>query len=408
MHRYCVPFFVGLLLFAAVPSHADVFVLRNGGTIEGELLNPDEKPRQTYVVATLTGGRLTLPKEQVVDVRRKSEQELLYERYLPRMPENADGNWIMAEWCREKGLTERRQHHLEQVLAHDADHEKARYALGYTRLGDDWVQTNEWMTRQGFIKHKGTWRLPQEIELETQSRKRELAVKGWTTNLKRWREALIGRSADRAQDARRSVMEIRDLHAAPGLAKLLENETFLAAKLIFIEKLSELNCRTSTDALLKCAMEDKSTQVQENCWDALADDASPTVVASLIKELESKDNLRVNRAAVGLERMNDPAAILPLINALVTKHKFKIVTGRGNMSASFGRPGTGTGGTPGMGFGAGGGGPKIVETDLKNRDVLNALSVLTGGAQFQFEEDRWKDWYARLNTPPNVDLRRIE
>ena len=82
-------------LLAVGPSRADEFVLRSGGTISGELLNPAEEPRETYVVATATGGKIVLGKDQVVEVRRKSEAELLYEKWLPGCPRppRATGKW---------------------------------------------------------------------------------------------------------------------------------------------------------------------------------------------------------------------------------------------------------------------------------------------------------------------------
>ena len=140
--------------------------------------------------------------------------------------------------------------------------------------------------------------------------------------------------------------------------------------------------------------------MRDACWDELAQDGSPAITASLIKELESKLNWRVNRAAVGLANMKPQQAVLPLIDALETTHKYDIVKGGGNMSASFGSGGTG--------FSPGGKRIERREINHQNREVLNALSVLTDGVNFQFDEDRWRDWYARANTPPNINLRRSE
>jgi hypothetical protein len=403
MFRHRLPLAAALVLLClAAVVRADVFVLKTGGTITGELLNPDQEPRQTYIVATI-GGKIVLTKAEVAEVQRKSREQLLYEKYLPRMPKSAEGNWIMAEWCRGQDLDELRRHHLEQVLTYEPDHEKARLALGFNRIDGRWVIPDEFNEERGFVRHGGAWRSSQEIALEEAAKERNDAVTKWNGDLRRWRKTLIGRDADKSLLARQNIAKINDLAAAPGLAQLLEDETFLGAKLIYIEKLSQLNCQTSSDALLKCAMEDKSNQVREACWDALAEDGSPAVVASLIKELESKDNVRVNRAAFGLERMNDTAAIMPLINALVTKHKFKFVQGPpGNMQAGF-RPGGG-----GMAFNPGRKNVDVREVDLQNRAVLNALSVLTEGTNFQFDENRWREWYARVNTPPNINLRRSE
>jgi hypothetical protein len=401
-------FAVILCLWLVGPLQADVFVLRSGGTIEGELLNPDQNPRTTYEVATIAGGRMVLSRSQVTEVRAESESERRYKQILPRMPKTAEGNWIMAEWCRKIGLLEHRKRHLEQVLVYDPDHAQARAGLGFNQLEGKWIQTDEWMTERGFLKHKGSWRLKQEIELEERKRKTDLAIAEWNQKLKMWRTWLIGRTERKATEARENMRELRDPLAATGLGLLLENPKELTSlKLMYIEKLGQLDCQAATNALLKRAMDDKSAQVREACWDELARDGSPDVVASLTKELKSKENYRINRAAVGLARMNDRSAIPALIDAVVTKHKKTVGGGGGGpgrIGASF-RPGGGGGGG---GLNVGGGGPKVYELDYQNREVLDALVSLSEGANFQFSKEKWRNWYARLNTPPNINLRRSE
>lgn len=406
---------IRILSFAVVsclwlvwPLQADVFVLRSGGTIEGELLNRDQNPRTTYEVATSGGGRMVLSKAQVVEIRAESDEERRYKEILPRMPKSAEGNWLMAEWCRKVGLLEHRQRHLEQVLVYDPEHAQARAGLGFNKLEGEWIQTDEWMTERGFLKHRGSWRLKQEIELEERKRKTDLAIAEWTQKVKMWRTWLIGRNERKANEARQNMRELRDPLAATGLASLLENPNELTwLKLMYIEKLGQLDCGASTSALLKCAMDDTNSQVRDACWDELARDGSPEVVVSLMRELESKENYRVNRAAVGLARMNDPSAIPALIDAVVTKHKKVFSTGRrpGSIGAAF-TPGGGSGG-PG-GLSVGGGGPKVYEVDHRNEEVRAALVSLTEGANFQFSKEDWRNWYARVNTPPDIDLRRSE
>lgn len=39
------------------PAAGDVFLLANGGRVEGQLANPDESPRKSYVIKLATGGR---------------------------------------------------------------------------------------------------------------------------------------------------------------------------------------------------------------------------------------------------------------------------------------------------------------------------------------------------------------
>jgi len=246
--------------------------------------------------------------------------------------------------------------------------------------------------------------LPQEVELATRRRQAELAQATWNGNVRLWRKWLTGRNARRAEEAREKIHDIRDPAAAKPLGDLLAAEQYVPAKLLYIEVLGKLDSPAATAALLRCAMEDKSERVRDDCWDQLARGRTDAVVASLIKLLVSKDNRKVNRAAVGLARMKNPSAIVPLIHALVTKHKFKVTTGGGNLNTTFGKTSGGGGGISGMGVG--GGRPKIIEREIQNREVLNALVSLTDGANFQYDGQRWKQWYARANTPEHVDLRR--
>ena len=68
---------------------ADMFVLANGGRIEGAWLNPDESPRASYQIETPFGGRLTLDGAEVERVVVKSEAERRYEAFLPSVPDTA-------------------------------------------------------------------------------------------------------------------------------------------------------------------------------------------------------------------------------------------------------------------------------------------------------------------------------
>ena len=124
----------------------------------------------------------------------------------------------------------------------------------------------------------------------------------------------------------------------------------------------------------------------------------PEVVAYFIVKLKDKDNIVVNLAAIGLGRMKDPSSIGPLINALVTSHKFKIVNPGGDgMSASFGSGGSGL---------SMGNKPKYIRRQIPNQTVLDALVAITG-CNFNFDKQAWKYWYAAQKKPsPSLDARR--
>jgi hypothetical protein len=133
----------------------------------------------------------------------------------------------------------------------------------------------------------------------------------------------------------------------------------------------------------------------------------PDVISYYVGKLKDKDNVTVNRAAFGLGRMKDPSSIGPLIDALVTVHKFKIAKQGGDNATTntFGKGPGGSGAPGGMGFGAGNG-PSIIRQSISNQTVLDALVVLTG-QNFGFDKQAWKYWLAAQKKPPDaIDARR--
>ena len=89
----------------------------------------------------------------------------------------------------------------------------------------------------------------------------------------------------------------------------------------------------------------------------------------------------------------------PLIQSLVTTHKYKVTTGEsGQTSTSFSNAGPG-----GLSVGSR---TEIITRRLSNRAVLDALVKLTGGVNFGFDEGQWKAWYASQMTHPGLDARR--
>ena len=58
----------GLLAAACRVAPADVFLLTNGGRVEGEWINRDEPHRKTYVIGLPSGGQITFQNAQVKQV----------------------------------------------------------------------------------------------------------------------------------------------------------------------------------------------------------------------------------------------------------------------------------------------------------------------------------------------------
>jgi hypothetical protein len=157
------------------------------------------------------------------------------------------------------------------------------------------------------------------------------------------------------------------------------------------------------DALVTASLYDADDEIRLSSLDQIVDNEYKPAVAKYVQALKNKENPVVNRAALCLAHMKDPAAVGPLIEALVTVHTFQIQKGQpGQTSASFAK---GPGGTGGGGFTFGGGGIEIVKQSIQNRNVLDALVALTG-VSFNFDEKSWKKWYAAQKKPASLDARR--
>ncbi len=379
----------------------EVFILKGGGRVVGELLNPEQLPRETYVIKTPGGGQVTLDRSQVEQTLHRRDVEVQYEKIRPRHPDTVEGQWALAEWCREHSLSLLRKVHLERVVELDPDHEQARYALGYFRRDGQWKTRKQLKEEDGYIWYKGRHRLPQEIQLMEEKKNVEAAEGEWMKNLKLWRGWLF--TTKYHAQARENIRRIDDPYAVKALARALEEDDRRdRARLLYIEALARIGTPTAKMVLAAWSIRDSVEEVRLTCLDYLEEEKNPDIVRYYVGKLHSASNTEVDRAAVGLRRMGDRSAIAPLIDALVTTHKRKITTGNpGQMSMSF--PTRGSAGPTGMAMG---GGTRTVTYHVRNRPVLEALISLSDGANHGFDVGRWKAWYASQKKHLELDARR--
>lgn len=388
----------------APAAQGAIYVLTSGGRVEGEPLNPQRAAGEPYHVQTAEGVRLALPEALVARVVVRSDLAKQYEALVQSTPHTVQGQWSLAEWCKEMGLVSERKRHLQEVLALDPDHAEARKALGYQRFGNRWLTQEEYLQSQGYVRHNGTWRLRQEVEIVTRQAQEELATKQWRKDIRRWLDQ-VASGGRYAASAAQSLENIRDPLAAPALAELIADpKQPRAVRLKCLELLGKLPPGLATVPLLRVALEDSDSRITDACLEELKRGPVDVAVAALVAQLKSPDNARVNRAAECLAVLGDKSATLPLINALVTEHRFQINpnVGGGNMSLNFNSSSGGTG-PGGLTMGNK---PIYVKKQLQNPSVLSALTSLHPGTNFRYDVEAWRQWYIQSQTSVPVDLRR--
>jgi hypothetical protein len=378
-------------------SSADVVVLNNDGRVSGTLVNPNESPRKNYIVRTEI-GEITIDKSQVKEVIRQSPEELEYERIRFTFPDTAEEQWKLAEWCRDKGLSQQRTFHMERVIQLDPDHKQARAGLGYGQADGRWVRREDVMKERGYVRYKGRWMLPQDVEIQERKRQVEMAQKEWYNKLRRLRGQLDDRGP-RAALALAELKNLSDPEAVPAIAELLKSERVAAVKRLLINALGRTKSPDAVRVLADVALEASDEDMRFEAISYLKEMQSPAAVSYLVDALKSRDNVRINRAGDALGELGDKSAIGPLIAVLVTVHKEKVQQGgAGSLSPSFDSNG-------GIGFGVGGK-SVILRHNVQNRGVHAGLVKLAGGPDFGFDGQAWGNWHASQRKAEIVPGRR--
>jgi len=398
MQRIALGLVASACLAAPPWALGEIFVLDNGGRIEGDILNK-ESPRKRYVVKTTTGAQITLDKAQVTDVVRRTANDIEYEKVRQRYPDTIEGQWDLAEWCRQRKLTTLRARHLERIIELDPDHEKARQALRYRRVRGEWKTKKQEKEEQGYVLYKGNWMTTQKVTILKRKRTVELAVKEWRRKLEKWHDWLEnGKEAEATQ----RIDGIDDPYAETALTDALMREPVQDYRKMYVNALGRIGGPSAWRVLCVLALEDENDDVRLTCLEHLEEHPSETFVAYFIGRLNDTDNQIVNRAALALGRMKSRTAIRPLIDHLITTHEHKIAPPTDGTGATFfNGPGI-----SGQGLNAGSSPAVVVNQRLRNEGVLDALLRLADGVNFGYEVDAWKQWYASRKKAKSLNGRR--
>lgn len=390
---------VALCSLVCSESYSDTFQLTSGSTLNGKLLNPDQEPRVNYQIETAF-GKVTLAAKQVTKVVTKPLVLQQYEASIASLPDTVEAHLDMAQKCKTVNLLEQHEFHLQQVLRLDPDNASVRQQLGYVKVGNQWRQEDVLMRKQGYVRHNGRWRTVQEVTVLEATEQIEDEEIQWRTKIMRWEGAIL-KNRPTAPDAIKSMREIKDYRATAALAERLnERQLPRELKLMYLEILTEIGGGVPVQAMLKCITEESDDVMIQRCLDQLRVWQSRTAMNFFIGMLKSNDNKTINSAANALGSLGMEDATLPLIEALVTTHKFQ-VGGGNNVNAGF------SGNQPGLGGLQFGGKPKVIERDIQNRAALSALlAIVPEGINFGLNEAQWMNWYIRVNTPQQVNLRR--
>ena len=180
---------------------------------------------------------MTVAADRVQKVLTPRAADVEYERIRPTYPDTVEGQWALAEWCREHALSAAvREPHLRRVIELDPNHVQARRALGYVPIDGQWTRPKDLMESRGLKPYHGQYLTPQEIELRrTQtpdgSRRGRVDEKAEDSGASR-----IGGSRD--QQVRDSIRAIHEPAATKALGLALRDDTDVGVRLLVADTLS--------------------------------------------------------------------------------------------------------------------------------------------------------------------------
>jgi len=150
---------VAVAVCLASVALGDVVYLKNGGSIEGQVVPTDDG-----VILKLPAGELRIAKDAIARIETKPSPLDEYQKRLADLDKgNAEAQYKLGLWARANGLKHQAKRHFEKAIAIDPNHAAARQALGFRLLGGKWLSEGEEMRARGLVQYEGQWMTPEAV-----------------------------------------------------------------------------------------------------------------------------------------------------------------------------------------------------------------------------------------------------
>jgi hypothetical protein len=376
-------------------SATTVLLLKDGGTLEGELLNPDEINRKLYRVKSAEGLEISLDAKLVERTQSREREALLeYNRDAPLTHNSVENHLYWARWCQERQLAEQARMHWQQTLELDPDHADARTVLGYTKTVNGWESQHDRRINRGLVQDRGRLKTPYQIEVETilGSQKRE--ADDWQRTI---------RELYRFPNRHGELLAIRDPAAYIPIREILVQENNPQMRMMLLRLLMQIPDDRALQFVIGWTIrpDEPSEEIRKMCIEELQRrmNERPEIRQHMIAVYRSSLRASTNPAIIELAAkvlgdIGGHEAVPELIDVLVTTRRETIQPQ-----------------TPTYGFGSGGSGfsqpgkPVTRQIPIPNQTVLSALRRLTG-ANFEFDQAAWREWHRQSLRSPSLNLRR--
>ncbi len=344
-HRCLILFFGCVVTFPQL-AMADLVKLINGGELRGKII-PSSNAKDKIRVETLTGATVVVERSQVQFVTPRSLAMEDYETRSRSLEDTAGAHWELAEWCRQRGLTKQRETHLRRVTELAPDNEKAQSILGRVWHQGNWIDRDELMASQGYVKYKNKYITPQELEVIESTTDELERERSWFQKIRLWHGWLDGQHENRRAQAITELNSVDDPYAAPAIIKFLASDSRLAIRELAVAILVKISGAKSINGLVKLALFDEALQIRKAALDGIGSAHYERAQKAFVTALKNESNTVVCRASTALGQIGDKEVIKPLIEALVTVHQYQVAMDLpNNQTYSFSSDGSFSSNTP--------------------------------------------------------------
>ncbi len=377
----------------------------SAGRIAGTLADKDAKHPETgkplLAVRTPAGGLIEIERTEAT----WQPADDLITQYAALLAQSGDGvedHWKMVEWClSQKGgrtkLGQQIDDHLLQIIRLSPQHPEATKELSrrkWIRVGGRWIPEAQYYSNLGFVYEKSRWISKVLSQVNQYLAGEEAKLGALKSELAKWKNQLPRYSFD---EAVRTLTLFANESLIPILDKEAQDTKTVESTLrrIYVEVIGMLPSPTAQDSLIRFVLNDPDGEIRERAKELLLSPpfnsgsvtrfstSSKLIGAGVLVPRDGIPNERLQYYAAFLGELGTLNSVLPLINAIKTVHRIDTGADPNRMSIS---QSTGQGGLQI------GGGPKYIEKEFTNQNVLAALRRITKSNPGDSPE-LWRQWY---------------